>query len=113
MGICGKSCLGYEMCEHLNMVERLNTLFPETIMLSESVLQSLSNDSEIGTRCLKPETIEKCKEINNLAIANEKWPVVAFDNEDNVHIMRIMRIMCTCQYLLQKFITARNLSLLQ
>ena len=70
MGICGKSGLGYEMCEHLKMVENLNTLFPETIMLSENVLESFSNDSGIGTRCLKPETIEKCEEINNLAIAN-------------------------------------------
>ena len=68
------------------MVENLNTLFPETVMLSENVLESLSNGSDIGTRCLKPETIEKCKEINNLAIANEKWLVVAFDNEDNVHM---------------------------
>ena len=65
------------------MVENLNILL-ETITLSGNVLESLSND--IGTRCLKPETIEKCKEINNLAIANEKWPVVAFDNEDNVHM---------------------------
>ena len=36
MGICGKSGLGYEMCEHLKMVENLNTLFPETIVLSEN-----------------------------------------------------------------------------
>ena len=85
MGICGQSGLGYEMCEHLKMVGNLNTLFPETIMLSENVLESLSSGSDIGTRYLKPETIEKCKEINNLAIANEKWPVVAFDNEGNVH----------------------------
>ena len=70
MGICRKSDLGYEMCEHLKMVENLNTLFPETIILSENVLESFSNDSGIGKRCLKPETIEKCKEINNLAIAN-------------------------------------------
>ena len=55
-------------------------------MLSKSVLESSSNDSDIGTKCLKPETIEKCKEINNLAIGNEKWAVVAFDNEDNVHM---------------------------
>ena len=41
-------------------------------MLSENVLQSLSNGSDIWTRCLKPEAIEKCKETNNLAIANEK-----------------------------------------
>ena len=70
MGICRKSDLSYEMCEHLKMVENLNTLFPETIILSENVLESFSNDSGIGKRCLKPETIEKCKEINNLAIAN-------------------------------------------
>ena len=86
MGICGKSGLGYEMCEHLTMVKNLNTLFPETIVLSENVLEPLSNGSDIGTRSLKPETIEKCKEINKLAIANEKWPVVAFDNEDNVYM---------------------------
>ena len=86
MEICGKSGLGYEMREHLNMVENLNALFPETIMLSENVLESLSNGSNVETRCLKPETIEKCKEINNLAIAKEKWPIVAFDNEDNVHM---------------------------
>ena len=75
-----------KMCEHLKMVKNLNTLFPEAIMLSENVLESLSNGSDTGTRCLKPETTEKCKEINNLAIANEKWPLVAFDNEDNVHM---------------------------
>ena len=74
------------MCEHLKRFENLNTLFPETIMLSENVLESLSNGSEIGTRCLKPEKIEKCRQINNLAIASEKWPVIAFDNEDNVHM---------------------------
>ena len=74
------------MCEHFKMVENLNTLFPETIMLSKNVLESLSNGSDIWTRCLKPETIERCKEINNLAIANEKWPIVAFDNEEKVHI---------------------------
>ena len=72
MEICGKSGLGYEMCEHLKMVEKLITLFPESIILSDNVLESLSNGSDIGTRCLKPETMEKCKEINNLAIANEK-----------------------------------------
>ena len=71
------------MCVHLKMVENLNILL-ETIMLSGNVLESLSND--IGTRCLKPEIIEKCKEINNLGIANEKWSVVAFDNKGNVHM---------------------------
>ena len=86
MGIRGKSGLGYEMCEYLKMVENLNIFFPETFMLPENVVGSLSNDSDIRTRCLKPETIEKCKEINNLVIANEKWPVVAFDNKDNVHM---------------------------
>ena len=70
MGICGKSGLGYEMCEHLKMVKNLNNLFPEIIMLSENVLESLSNGIDIGTRCLKPEAIEKCKETNSLAIAN-------------------------------------------
>ena len=50
------------------------------------MLESLSNDIDIGTRCFKPEPIEKCKETNNLAIANEKWPVVAFDDESYVHM---------------------------
>ena len=91
------------MCEHLKIVENLNTLFPKTIMLSENVLESLSNDSDIGARYLKPETIKKCKEINNLATANEKRPAV--------HV--IMETMCACQYSPQKFITMPNLSVLQ
>ena len=65
MGICGKSV-------YLEMVQALNILFPETTMLSDNMLEPLSNDSDIETRCLKPETIEKCKEINNLAMANKK-----------------------------------------
>ena len=75
MRICRKSSLAYEMCEHLKMVENLNTLFPETIMLSKNVLEFLSNGSDSGTSCLKPETIEKCKEINNLAIANGPFSI--------------------------------------
>ena len=74
------------MCEHLTMVENLNTLFPETIMLSENMLESLSSGSDIETRYLKPEKIEKCKEINNLTTANEKWSVVASDDEGIVHM---------------------------
>ena len=58
IGICRKSGLCYEMCEHLKMVENLNMLL-ETIMLSGNVLESLSNCNDIGTRCLKPETTEK------------------------------------------------------
>ena len=75
LGTCGTSSLAYEMCEHLKMVENLNTLFPETIMLSKNVLEFLSNGSDSGTSCLKPETIEKCKEINNLAIANGPFSI--------------------------------------
>ena len=46
MEICGKSGLGYEMCEHFKMVEKLIALFPETIILSDNVLESLSNGSD-------------------------------------------------------------------
>ena len=82
-----KNGLGYEMYEHLKTVKNLNTLFPETIMISEDVLESLSNGTGVETRCLKPERIEKCKENNKLSIANEKWPFVACDNEDNAQTL--------------------------
>ena len=51
MRICQKSGPDYKICEHLKMVENLSILFPETIMLSENVLESLSNGSDMGTKC--------------------------------------------------------------
>ena len=68
----GKAVWVNKMCEHLRMVKNLNFLFPETITVSENMLESLSNSSGIGRRCWKPEIIRKLIEINNLAIANEK-----------------------------------------
>ena len=41
IGICGKSGLAYEMCEHLKMVDGLNTYFPEHVLLNETVLETL------------------------------------------------------------------------
>ena len=71
---------------HCRNGRKLKYLVSRTITPSENVLESLSNGSGIGTRCLKPETIEKSKDINNFVIANEKWLVVAFDNDENVHM---------------------------
>ena len=86
MRICGKSGLAYEMCEHLKMVDGLNTYFPEHVLLNETMLETLGEDNGTGLKCLKEETIVKCKQLNNLSKASGKIPVAAFDNDEYIHI---------------------------
>ena len=82
----GKSGLAYEMCEHLKIVDGLNTYFPEHGLLNETVLETLGEDNSTGLKCLKEETIVKCKQLNNLSKASGKIPVAAFDNDEYIHI---------------------------
>ena len=86
MRICGKSGLAYEICEHLKMVDGLNTYFPEHVLLNETVLETLGEDNGTGLKCLKEETIVKCKQLNNLSKASGKIPVASFDNDEYIHM---------------------------
>ena len=72
MRTCGESGLAYEMCEHLKMVDDLNTYFPEHVLLNETVLETLDEGNGTGLKCLKEETIVKCKQLNNLSKASGK-----------------------------------------
>ena len=84
--ICGKSGLAYEIYEHLKMVDGLNTYFPEHVLLNETVLETLGEDNGTELKCLKEETIAKCKQLNNLSKASGKIPVAAFDNDEYIHM---------------------------
>ena len=86
MRICGKSGLAYEMCKHLKMVDGLNTYFPEHVPLNETMLETLGEDNGTGLKCLKEETIVKCKQLNNLSKASGKIPVASFDNDEYIHM---------------------------
>ena len=74
------------MCEHLKMVDGLNTYFPEHVLLNATVLKTLGEDNGTGLKCLKEETISKCKQLNNLSKAFGKIPVAAFNNDDYIHM---------------------------
>ena len=50
MRTCGESGLAYEMCEHLKLVDDLNTYFPEHVLLNETVLETLGGDNGTGLK---------------------------------------------------------------
>ena len=79
------------MCEHLKIVDGLNTFFPEHVLLNETVLETLDENNGTGLKCLKKETIAKCNRI-----VFQKYPVKAL----LPHL--IMTSIYICQYLRQR-----------
>ena len=70
---CQASGMKNELCDHLKIITADQTLFPETVLLSEEIIY------DIGV--LKYETIARCKELSETTPLRNKNAVACFDDD--------------------------------
>ena len=101
--LCASVDLHTKCVNILKMADGLNTYFSLHVLLNEAVLEILGEGNGTGFKCLKDETIVKCKQLNNLSRASSKIPVTAFDNDEYIH-MSVFTSKVHCSARLKRFI---------